>query len=137
MTSPSKNKTTKPTSSFKDPYGHIPLEERVRLQTYLDKNDHAYIRCLRPNGGTMTIVQNTLWSKLIIALKKHGLSDYTHISQFETAITNLTINLPDESKVSGGTVGRVVAKTRGGLHGRGTKGIRSTPESKEGVTTEL
>jgi hypothetical protein len=107
--------TTKPPtpvekSKFTDPYGHLYPEQLVRVQTWMDKNDHSYIRAVRPQSGTITVINNTLWSKLITKLKEHGINDYTQLAELEAAIIGLEIVLPGKSKLSGGTTRRTAKK---------------------------
>ena len=97
--------------TFKDPYDHLYGEELTRLQTYVSKSDHAHIKGCRPGKGTISIVNNILWSKLSTALKNYGITDYTHLTEFEHAVANLEIALPTKSQNARRTARRPARKT--------------------------
>jgi hypothetical protein len=96
----------KPT--FLDPYKDSP--KRVRLQSYINRTDYNIVRSIHPDKGTIQIVVNTFWSKLITTLKKHGINDISSEQQFEQFINDFALTIP--SKVSGGTEPRGRATSR-------------------------
>ena len=90
----------KPT--FLDPYKDD--SNPVRLQSYINRTDYDIVRSIHPDKGTIQIVVNTFWSKLITTLKKHGINDISSKNQFEQFINDFALTIP--VKVSGGTESR-------------------------------
>lgn len=84
-------------AEFKNPY-------EVDYQSFAgpDKNvsrapasigavDYDFIRGIRPNSGTVNTTQCLLWFKLVQLLKKHGITDITKKSEFESLVANLIL----------------------------------------------
>jgi hypothetical protein len=95
-------------STFTDPYKDDP--NPVRLQSYINRTDYDIIRSIHPDKGTIQIVVNTFWSKLITTIKTHGINQLADKQRFEQFINDFTLTIP--VKISGGTEPRRGA-TRG------------------------
>ena len=97
--------------TFLDPYKDS--TNPVRLQSYINRDDYDIVRSIHPDKGTIQIVINTFWSKLIKTLKSNGINDISSKQQFEQFINDFTLTIP--VKISGGT------KSRQGTTGRSTR----------------
>ena len=100
-----------PKKPFIDPYKGC--ENPTRLQSYINRDDYNYIRSIHPDKGTIQIVTNNLWYQLVKTLKSNGITDITHIQQFEHAITDLVIEIPRRTESNRGTASRSTRKATG------------------------
>lgn len=130
MTDPS------PQAQFKNPY-------EVDYQSFAgpDKNvsrapasigavDYDFIRGIRPNSGTVNTTQCLLWFKLVQLLKKHGITDITKKSEFESLVANLIL----VDGRPGSTASRDGGKATVGDDRRGTPETRpGNPDATNGV----
>jgi hypothetical protein len=78
---------------FTNPYKNLP--NLTRLQTYIDKADHDFIKSIHPDKGTLEITANTLWFKLCKALKKAKINQLSEHDKFEHFISSFEISIPE------------------------------------------
>ena len=97
-------------TKFTNPYADSP--NLVRLQTYIDKTDHQFIKSIHPDKGTLEITVNTLWSRFCDALRKHKINQLANNQDYERFVNEFTIEVPNGFSVSGGTARRSPRKTR-------------------------
>jgi len=72
--------------------------DAMRLQSHIQRDDYLLVKLIRPSTGTVTTTVNTLWWKLIEALKSRGITDVTKQKEFEAFVANCVIILPTEAK---------------------------------------
>ena len=95
-----------------------PGKNLYRAPASIDLTDYEFIKSLRPNTGTVIIVQNLLWSKLCSTLRQHGITDFTKRSDFESFVANCTITDGRGTAASGDATeddGRNVRRRASGL----------------------
>ena len=95
---------------FTDPYHASP--NRIRLQTWVDRDSHNFLRSLHPDKGTIEITINTLHAKLITALKKAHITQLANHQDYERAIAEFTIEIPNRPESGRGTTKGATRKTR-------------------------
>lgn len=111
---------------YKVPYQSFngPDKNLYRAPASIGKSDYEFIRGIRPATGTVNTTQNLLWSKLVIALKKHGINSITNQSEFESFVANCIITDGRDSVQRGATGGNGKQTSVGNV-GAGTKRARS------------
>ncbi len=124
-------------STFINPYKSLDESELTRLQTYVSKADHDFIFLnLHPGHGSVAVVTNTLFTKLITALKHYGIVDHaTQRIEFEQFVEQFVIELPQQPIVSGGTVKGTVTKS--GTKRRGDKSAGTGVTNDAGKSTNI
>lgn len=88
------NTDTKLTTTFVDPYEDSPHTHR--LVANVDKQAINSIYTIRPFKGTLQIVINQLWSKLVNELNKRGIKSIDQQEQFEQFVAGCRIAGEDE-----------------------------------------
>ncbi len=94
--------------------------------------DYDFIRGIRPNSGTVNTTQCLLWYKLVQLLKKHGITDITKKSEFESIVANLIL----VDGRPGSSVGRDGGKTTVGNDRRGVAETRPGDTDVENSLTD-
>jgi len=113
-------------AQFKNPYEVDyqsfagPDKNVSRAPASIGSTDYDFIRGIRPNSGTVNTTQCLLWYKLVQLLKKHGITDITKKSEFESLVANLVL----VDGRPGSTVSRDGSKTSVGNDRRGTSEAR-------------
>lgn len=84
-------------NTFINPYKDA--EKTCRLVSDVLERDFNFIYAIRPmkRGGTLQTTINLLWSKLTNELRKRGITNFSHVEQFEHFIANCELRLPGES----------------------------------------
>lgn len=119
MNQPFDNPYKVPFQSFNGPDKNL-----YRAPASIGKSDYEFIRGIRPATGTVNTTQNLLWSKLVTALKKHGITSITNQSEFESFVANCIITDGRDCVQRGAASGNG-GKTSVGNVGTGTKRARS------------
>lgn len=110
------NPYKKPFESFAGPDKNL-----SRAPASIDVTDYLFIRSIRPSIGTINTTQCLLWSKLVEALKSHGITDISKQRDFESFVANLQFL----DGRGGGTVGRNDKETPVGNDRSGVTGTRT------------
>jgi hypothetical protein len=82
---------TEPLKTFKNPYpleGEYDPSTQGRVQLDLPKDIKHRVTTCRPTTGTAQIVGNLLWQKLITALDKHNINNFSQQHEFEQFLLN-------------------------------------------------
>jgi hypothetical protein len=110
---------------YKVPYQSFNGEDKnlYRAPASIGKADYEFIRGIRPSTGTVNTTQNLLWSKLVTALKKHGITSITNQSEFESFVANCLVT-DGRDGVQRSSVGRNGKQTVVGNVGAGTPRAR-------------
>lgn len=84
------------TGKFENPYHELDESQLTRLQTYVSQDDHNFLfRTLHPGQGSVTVVTNTLFHKLVEALQKHNITDHaTQRLEFEQFVAEMEFTIP-------------------------------------------
>lgn len=121
---------------YKVPYQSFngPDKNLYRAPASIGKSDYEFIRGIRPATGTVNTTQNLLWSKLVTALKKHGITNLTNQSEFESFVANCIIT-DGRDKVQRSPVGGNGGETTVGNVGARAKRTRTkNPKSANGLS---
>ena len=106
-----------------------PGKNLYRAPAPIDLTDYEFIRSLRPNTGTVIIVQNLLWSKLCATLRQHGITDFTKRSDFESFVANCTIT---DGRTTDTNTSASTYNSGGSFSGRGTPAGGDATENNGG-----
>src|SRR6478736_1592256 len=119
---------------YKVPFQSFNGEDKnlYRAPASIGKSDYEFIRGIRPATGTVNTTQNLLWSKLVIALKRHGINSITNQSEFESFVANCVIT-DGRNKIQRSSVGGNGGEASVGYVGEGAKRTRTkNPQPKNG-----
>lgn len=119
-------------SELKNPYTEkITGGRLVTVQGTIGEEDHKFIRRVSDNSGALRAIIGITWQKLVIALKQHGITDFTQTDRFIDFVNNMQLTVPGGN---GRTVGGVDSLSKGPNDHGGTSGVCSAPEGVKDVS---
>ncbi len=119
---------------FTNPYAGSEKDTLATLVIRISPDDYNFIKCIRPQQGTLSITVTLLWHKLCNELRLRNITDVSSSEQFEQFITNCRlVDGPDASRLPNGSTQGIVTKALGSDVGTGVAGLRPTSSPDEAV----